>query len=199
MRWLLVSACFIFLGCYSCDNLPLLSKTPPKKVHLQPLDDGSRAYTSYILSEVKKIYPDVILHEPIAMPRHAWYSPKKRYRADSLIVWLKNRMKKGEVVVGITTKDISTTKKEVGDYGVMGLGFRPGKACVASTFRLNKRNLREQLFKVVIHELGHTQGLDHCPVKTCFMRDARGGNPLDEEKEFCGKCRSVLAGRGWNL
>lgn len=60
------------------------------------------------------------------------------------------------------------------DFGVMGLGYRPGKACVASSFRLNKENLDEQFYKIAIHELGHTQGLSHCPEKMCFMRSAEG-------------------------
>jgi archaemetzincin len=82
------------------------------------------------------------------------------------------------------------------DYGVMGLGFMPGKACVASNFRLrNKKNF----FKVVIHELGHTTGLPHCPDKTCYMRDAEGGDHTSLENGFCGKCKKQLVEGGWKL
>jgi len=78
----------------------------------------------------------------------------------------------------------------------MGLSFQPGNACIASTFRLDKQNLLDQLFKVAIHELGHTQGLDHCNVKTCYMRDAEGKNTTDQEIGFCDKCKSVLIAKG---
>jgi archaemetzincin len=74
----------------------------------------------------------------------------------------------------------------------MGLGYRPGNACVASSFRLNTKNKNEQFYKIAIHELGHTQGLKHCPDKTCFMRDAEGKNPTNEEKDFCQNCKKVL-------
>ena len=92
---------------------------------------------------------------------------------------------------------ISTTKNEIKDFGVMGLGFRPGNACVASSFRLSKQNKLDQLFKVAIHELGHTQGLPHCEVKTCFMRDAEGKNQTNDEKEFCSSCKIKLEKKGW--
>ena len=53
--------------------------------------------------------------------------------------------------------------------------------------------------RVILHELGHTEGLDHCPDQSCLMRDAEGGNPLDQEKNFCLKCRNFLIRKGWKL
>jgi archaemetzincin len=124
---------------------------------------------------------------------------KTRYRADSLIAYLSKTTKPGFLTIGLTDKDISTTKEKIADWGIFGLGYCPGKSCIASTFRLKGKNRFEKLFKVAIHELGHTQGLDHCPVKTCLMRDAEGKDHLNEEKEFCGKCKSVLVKAGWAL
>ena len=34
--------------------------------------------------------------------------------------------------------------------------------------------VRERLWKVAIHELGHTLGLPHCPNNGCLMQDAHG-------------------------
>lgn len=53
--------------------------------------------------------------------------------------------------------------------------------------------------KAYIHELGHTQGLPHCPIKNCFMRDAEGKDVLNEETGFCKSCKTVLIRHGWNL
>lgn len=106
---------------------------------------------------------------------------------------------KGHVTIGLTTNDISTTKGQIEDYGIMGLGYQPGSSCVVSTFRLNKKNLQEQFFKVSIHELGHTAGLPHCKVLNCFMRDAEGRNHLEEETDFCTTCKSHLLSKGWTL
>lgn len=79
----------------------------------------------------------------------------------------------------------------------MGFGFCPDKACIASTCRLNKTTTASQLFKVAIHELGHTQGLKHCTVKYCFMQDAKGGNSTKVETDFCPNCKAVFMAKGW--
>ena len=139
------------------------------------------------------------LKKPILLPSLAFYPKRNRYRADSLIHFLDRMTLDGQITIGLTSKDISTTKGDIPDWGVMGLGFCPGKACVVSAFRLSKGQMHEQLFKVALHELGHTEGLPHCPVRTCFMRDAEGRNPINEEKEFCPKCKAMLILKGWQF
>jgi archaemetzincin len=116
-----------------------------------------------------------------------------------LIRFLRAITPEGQVTVGFTNQDISDTKGDIQDYGIMGLGYQPGPSCVVSTFRLSKKNILEQYFKLTIHELGHTQGLPHCPVKTCFMRDAEGKNHADEETEFCTNCKTHLMAKGWTF
>lgn len=103
------------------------------------------------------------------------------------------------MTIGLTSKDISAARGKIRDFGIMGLGYRPGKACVASKYRLSRENTDEQFYKVAIHELGHTQGLPHCPEKMCFMRDAEGKNPTDEETDFCRKCKTFLINKNWKF
>lgn len=133
------------------------------------------------------------------MPAQSYYSLRKRYRADFLIRYLNQPGDSDTIVIGLTSRDISTTKGDISDWGIMGLGLCPGNACIVSSFRLDKINLSDQFYKVAIHELGHTQGLSHCNDKTCYMRDAKGGNVLNEEKGFCSKCESFLKGKSWQL
>lgn len=175
-------------------DVPLKDKTV--NIKILPLGKTTEPFITSVYTDLKKIIPSVQLLPHEAMPAAAFYKPRNRYRADTLIHWMSDRAKENEVYIGITMQDISTPKGDNPDYGVMGLGFQPGKACVASSMRLrNKTNF----FKVVIHELGHTAGLPHCPVKTCFMRDAEGGDPTGEEKEFCDNCRNFLLKKGWKL
>ena len=185
----------------SCKN-----KSPEKAIDknnfiidLQPFDGITAAQTQYVFNELKKSYAFVEIKKSIPIPQSAYYRARNRYRADSIINILDNQAAAWHKIIGLTNKDISTTKNNIADWGVMGLGFCPGKACIASTFRLTKSEINKQLFKVAIHEMGHTFGLPHCAIKSCFMRDAEGANPTNEEKEFCTKCKSFLNSKGWIL
>lgn len=170
-----------------------------KTIIIQPFGNFSKTEASAVFQSIKKLYPHVILKEPIALPSPAFYKPRNRYKADSLLNFLSSKIPENDVVIGLTEKDISTTKGKYKDWGVMGLGFCPGNACVVSTFRLKKDNLSSQFYKVAIHELGHTQGLQHCTAKTCLMRDGEGKNNLDNEFDFCEKCKFFLKTKGWNF
>ena len=166
---------------------------------IQPFEDVKPKQLAEISENIRKIYPKIKILEPIDFPKNAFYQPRNRYRADSIIKYLRTKTPNNCVTLALTNKDISVTKGKVADFGIMGLGYRPGKACVASSFRLNTKNKNEQFYKIAIHELGHTQGLKHCPDKTCFMRDAEGKNPTNEEKDFCQNCKKVLRSKHWKI
>ena len=159
---------------------------------IQPFKDIQPEAVAKVAEGIKKIYPKVKVLDAIDFPENTYYKERNRYRADSIIKFLSNKTKEGFITIGLTSKDISATRGKIKDFGIMGLGYRPGKACVASKFRLSKENSDEQFYKIAIHELGHTQGLPHCPEKMCFMRDAEGKNPTNEETDFCKKCKTFL-------
>ena len=200
---ILHKSCYIFLSVLICScSFTSVNEEKPKSfvvIDIQPFSDMKKEQSEYVYHQLQNIYSNVEIKKEIELPKTAYYKPRNRYRADSLIGFLNKRTLPGHVIMGLTNKDISWTKGTIKDYGIMGLGLCPGQACVASTFRLSKTQTLEQLFKVAIHELGHTQGLPHCPVKTCFMRDAEGKNPTNEEKEFCAKCKALLISKGWTL
>jgi archaemetzincin len=170
-----------------------------KVIVIQPLGNFKLSQAKHVYNQILKINPNVVLKERIPFPKNSFYKPRNRYRADSIIKNLKNRIGEDSIIVGLSNMDISTTKGNFKDWGIMGLGYRPGKSCVVSDFRLNDENKNEQFYKVVLHELGHTEGLPHCPVKTCLMRDAEGKNHLDEENKFCESCQSHLIENGWQI
>lgn len=194
--------CFtLFLLIFSCEKSKenVAENQDMVTILIQPFEDVKPKQLTEISENIKKIYPHVKILEPIKFPENSYYEPRNRYRADSIIQFLKFRTPKNSVTLALTNKDISVTKGKVADFGVMGLGYRPGSACVASSFRLSADNKSEQFYKVAIHELGHTQGLKHCPDKTCFMRDAEGKNPTNEEKDFCQNCKKVLREKHWKI
>ena len=120
-----------------------------------PLGKINNTTVKNIYDSLQQIFPDVILMKKEFMPAIAYTGPpRKRYRADTLIHWMNRRAKENEVFLGITSFDISSTKNENSDFGIMGLGYRPGKACVASDFRVKvksnffKRKLRNITLQV---------------------------------------------------
>ncbi len=174
-------------------------KIPVIIIDLQPFSDIPKENVDNVYAELKKIYSNVTIKKAIPLPQTAYYEKRNRYKADTIISYLRKQTSDGHITMGLTSKDISHKKGNIEDYGLMGLAYQPGKSGVVSYFRLSKENRLEQFFKLTIHELGHTQGLPHCPEKTCFMRDAEGKNHTNEEKEFCTKCKAHLESKGWKF
>ncbi|MGN7867064.1 Zn-dependent protease [Chryseobacterium sp. 22458] len=195
----LSSVFFLTLSCSEKKEVKKEIEKPPVTILIQPFKDIKPGTVEKVTEGIKKVYPNVKVLSVIDFPENTYYKERNRYRADSIIKFLNGRTKDGFVTIGLTSKDISATRGKIRDFGIMGLGYRPGRACVASEYRLSRKNTDEQFYKVAIHELGHTQGLPHCPEKMCFMRDAEGKNPTDEETDFCRKCKTFLINKNWKF
>jgi len=141
-----------------------------------------------------------VILPPAELPSFAYYEPRHRYKADSLLKFQAALLPAGsQTVIGLTNKDISTRSGENADWGVFGLGFCPGNACVISVFRLKSGSydqIKERFIKVVLHELGHNMGLPHCNANEyCLMNDAKGtmAQVEKERKWLCPDCRKLLS------
>ncbi|NIF04411.1 Zn-dependent protease [Chryseobacterium sp. Tr-659] len=192
-------AFFFILSCSEKQKTEEKVQESPVIIRIQPFKDIGAESVQKVAEGIRNVYPNVEVLDAMEFPENTYYKERNRYRADSIIKFLNAETKEGFVTIGLTSKDISATRGKIKDFGIMGLGFRPGKACVASKFRLNKENQDEQLYKIAIHELGHTQGLPHCPEKMCFMRNAEGKNPTNEETDFCKKCKAFLINKNWKF
>jgi len=188
-KLLLFSVCLLFIQAKQV--------TKGITIELQPYEGISEVYVQEVYKNLMKIYPNVVINKPIKLPKSGYVNG--RYRSDTLLKYLRRSVTLGNKIIGITDKDITCPYHNVKDWGVFGYGDMPGTACVASPFRLNKSNKAEQLSKTVMHELGHTFGLTHCPTIGCIMSDAKGKNNIDNEKSFCKKCRDYLLPKNWTL
>ena len=107
-----------------------------------------------------------VLHER-PLPASAWYPPRSRHRAQRLLDHLRDDVLPAEAgcsaVMGFTAADVSITKGEHPDWGVLGLAYLGGRVGVVSSFRMHRdadrRRLVERAVKVVLHELGHVVGV----------------------------------------
>jgi archaemetzincin len=136
------------------------------------------------------------------LPKAAYYPPRQRYRAEKLLdALVEQTPEDAQVVVGLTTTDISTTKGEYEDWGILGLATVSGRECVISRFRAargakNGEHTRQRLAKTVVHEIGHTLGLPHCPEHGCLMEDGKGSVlTTDHELDFCAACRRLVGSK----
>ncbi len=166
---------------------------------VQPFEDFDDKLANELIVGLKKIKKDVVLLPQNKFHKNTFYAPRNRYRADSILKFYGPTFKDDTIFVGLTHKDISTTLNGNKDWGIMGLAKCPGNVCVTSTFRVDKKKIKSQFFKVVIHEIGHTEGLPHCKNEGCIMMDANGKNKLDSKTDFCLGCKKHLEKRGWNL
>ena len=154
----------------------------------------------------------VILH---AIPLNSKYidlSKGLRYDAEKIIKELASAdYKRFDKVIGFTESDIfmyrAVTKQtdlesmEINDaWGIFGLGDKPGKSCVVSSYRLQDVSDSLTLHRietVAKHEIGHTMGLDHCRRKGCVMNGSyHSVMSIDSlSGAYCKKCdRHLLYG-----
>ena len=193
---------FLSAACHSCKQT--VADEPAKRekstiIIMQPLQYDDRQVLNYLRDSVASFYGvTVYLANNTTFPEHTYYKPRNRYRADRVIAWLKGRCPDSvRTIVGITSHDISATRNEQYDYGIMGLGYKPGRSCIVSLYRpaktaKNDQHLKERLLKLVLHEMGHNFGLSHCPDERCIMVNAEGKMKLDKETGLCHVCRQKL-------
>lgn len=194
------TATVLFLSCSNHIDDKWLPKTPAKTiVLLQPFPGISQQLLNMLKDSIPNYYPiSIQVGQTANLPAFAYYQPRNRYKADSILIVLeRNRNEHVRIVAGITEQDISVKKGNIDDYGIMGYGYSPGYVCIVSTFRLNKDGVSQKVFeqrllKTVVHELGHNFGLPHCPNPHCLMADAKGKLAQDNEIGLCVICKSNL-------
>lgn len=199
----------LLLSCYLLTLLVLLgaplpsSAEPPERVvALLPLGKVRPEYLQRVAEELQARLAVQVRIEPAReLPREAWYAPRRRWRADTLLDSLEANPPPGAwKVVAITEAEISTTKGRFADWGIAGLGLLGGKSCVVSTYIYKKHSrtraaLLRRVADLAVHEFGHTLGLDHCEQKGCVMSDAKGKalKSADESSgHYCAKCLQLL-------
>ncbi|MBL0330786.1 MAG: Zn-dependent protease [Bacteroidetes bacterium] len=211
----LICVFFIFAlltsACHNNDNLPQgnssfnfpIGLDNKIKVAILPFSGVDPTYSKLLKSEIELFYScEVTVLKEHTLPAFAFYQPRNRYKADSLLKYLKLSLPKDyNLIIGITGTDISTKDDIHEDWGVFGLGFMGGPSCIISDFRLkksaiDKKHLQQRIIKVALHELGHTLGLPHCTSSNkCLMKDANGTikSVDEEEKQLCESCKIKLA------
>lgn len=167
----------------------------PLGKHDAGLMGNARLGAQYLYGAQARILPKETL------PKKAYYKPRKRYRAEKILrhlVEVHGDNEACDLLVGFTALDISTTKDQHVDWGILGLGEIGGKACVVSTFRMKRKAKRDKQIRRAVsttnHEIGHVLGAPHGGAPGCLMNDAQGTiRTIDAEHGLlCSESRDLI-------
>lgn len=167
-------------------------------VYIQPLGYVHNNTIQVIKKSIESFYGFrcEILKE-VSLTEDILASSKKRFEANKILL----KYKSPKNILLVTEKDIAyhNKKRNVKEWGIIGLGYRPGTTCIISTQRIKKgvnyNIFLDRLKKVSLHEIGHNLGLDHCTFDiNCLMNDANGTvKQIDREKVWiCDNCRKKI-------
>lgn len=138
------------------------------------------------------------------LPKSAYYKPRGRYRGEKILDFLDEAARDlpagttCDVMMGITTVDISTTKGRHKDWGILGLGSIGGQSAVVSSFRMkkgaNRAKQKRRMVSTVNHEIGHVLSAPHGGAPGCLMNDAQGTvKTIDKESGLlCAESRALI-------
>jgi len=194
----LVSTVIISFFIFSKTDLQLTKSNIyiEKKIVIQPIGHFDKSLLLQTKSEIQQHFSNIVIMPQIEFSKRTNSKISGKQIADSVIKELGSLAGTNEIYVGITETDICTNKKGNPNYGIIGLGFKPGNANICSTKRIRNRSL---FYKIVLHEIGHNYGLNHCSVDSCYMHDAMGKDPTPIITGFCTSCKQYLNDRGWKF
>lgn len=179
-------------------------------IGILPFEDFPQEEIDSVKAGIERFYKkEVRILEKVDLPKSAYTEIKvPRYRADTLLNWLSDlSYPEIDIILGLTTKDISLTKytdatkskvkeprSKYIDFGIFGVAYVGGTACVVSSNRVSagvsKVKYFNRLVRISAHEVGHVLGLQHCPNKRCLMNDANASiKTIDiSAGDLCEEC-----------
>ena len=168
------------------------------KITLKPLGN----IADEILAELKDKVGD-IFHCPVETKAglsdlaQAYDPERKQYSSSKLLGYLKKPDRDARVV-GIADVDLYVPRLNY----VFGEADVVSRTAIVSLFRLRQEYyglasddalFLDRATKEIVHELGHTFGVAHCPNNRCVMHFSNSLADTDlKESHFCNMCRPKI-------
>ena len=170
-------------------------------VDIVPVGDVPAVVKREASSGLRSVYDcEVTLHDQQEVPDGAYDPGRQQYRAEEFIE-LASRIGSGSKNIAITGHDLYYRRRNY----VFGLAYLSGNGSVISTYRLQTSSdggfsnksaseiFADRVRKEVIHEIGHTLGLEHCDNKRCVMNFSPTVREVDiKEQTLCGSCQKQV-------
>jgi len=136
------------------------------------------------------------IKDSIEIPPEAFNSKRNQYSSSKILEKLSKI--KAKLVLGVIDKDLYVPELNF----VFGQAESPGRCALISITRLRQeyyglpkddKLFLERVAKEAVHELGHTQELQHCSNPECVMFFSNSLMDTDRKSSsFCKRCRKEL-------
>ncbi len=168
--------------------------------YVQPVGTVAAEHARYacrVIAEAFEVRCKV--QRTLPLPRRAFNARRNQYDADRLVKELFDELPADAVgLMALTNADLFDAGRTRFVFGLASLVDHVGVVSMAR-YRgqwwghdEDRGRFYERLYKVLVHEAGHTLGLGHCPNRHCAMRDDTTLADLDASpRHFCERCRAA--------
>jgi archaemetzincin len=170
--------------------------------YVRPLGDVEAEQARFACQSIKERFKvDCVVLRAHPLPAKALNRRRHQYDAGALLDSLFRKAPDDAVgLVGVTNADLFDTRH--GRF-VFGLASLIDRVAVVSLARyrgswwgqsFDPEHFAARYYKVLVHEVAHTLGLQHCERRTCAMRDDADIAALDASpRQFCSACQAAAA------